>query len=97
MDISDGIPEYIPQVSRTRSDDLTQRMYMIDHTLARQEEPPSWDYDDTDVDTVIADVQWADTTPAISSIDEVAVRREAQTAPMRSRQRCHRVLRSGTW
>jgi hypothetical protein len=61
--VEDSIPEYIePEtayvtISRTTSDDMTTPMYMIDHTVARQDGPP--DFRDEE-DTVVQEVDWND-------------------------------------
>jgi len=53
----EAVPAPIPVLPRTKSSDLTQRMYMTDHTLVKQEGPPDidqwWD-GDTDVDVTVA-------------------------------------------
>jgi hypothetical protein len=62
----EAVPEYIPPegiaVARTSSDDLTKKMYSIDHRMARIDGPPDMvdgmsDFDvDTDVDVMIVDM-----------------------------------------
>lgn len=58
------MPTFIPReiaIPRTRSDELTGRMQMLDHRMARQDGPPDlheWDESDTEVDVVIVDVWW---------------------------------------
>lgn len=57
-----AVPEFIPTVSRTTSDEFTRPMFMIDHTCARLDGPPElpdFDDEDTVVDAVVVDVEWA--------------------------------------
>lgn len=63
----DRVPEFIPVLSRTSSDDFTSPMYMIDHRCSRQDGPPEIpdffvDEEDTnvdcDTDTIIYEVAW---------------------------------------
>jgi hypothetical protein len=53
----EAIPEHIPVLSRTTSDDLTAPMRMIDVRCVRQDGPPDidsyWDEDNTDVDVTV--------------------------------------------
>ncbi len=55
-----AIPEYVdpevcrPTIGRTPSEEMTRPMYMIDHTLSRQDGPPDYDPDfDDEEDTVV--------------------------------------------
>lgn len=61
MSDDEAIPEFVPVVSRTTSDDFTMRMHMIDHRVAKQEGPPElptdFDDEDTIVDAVVVDVE----------------------------------------
>jgi hypothetical protein len=49
-----NVPEFMPALPRTRSDDLTSPMRSLDHRIVRQDGPPDFeDEEDTHVDGVI--------------------------------------------
>jgi hypothetical protein len=53
-----GVPNFLPLLPRTRSDDLTAKMYSVDHRLVKSDGPPDIraedfvDEEDTNVDEV---------------------------------------------
>lgn len=54
MKEQDGVPEVVPVLPRTKSNDLTCKMYMTDHRLVKMDGPPDFeDEPDTEVDGVI--------------------------------------------
>lgn len=60
-DDEQAVPEFIPTVSRTTSDEFTRPMYMIDHRCAKIDGPPDLpnDFEDEDtlVDAIVVDVE----------------------------------------